>query len=115
MIAIHVLRGEKEIRRFPAGTVLFQEGAHADGMYAVLEGEVDILMHGQVRETVLPGGIFGELSLLDDRPRSATAVARTDTTIAVVNARRFEILVQQVPFFALHVMRIMADRLRRKN
>jgi CRP/FNR family transcriptional regulator, cyclic AMP receptor protein len=115
MIATNLLRGEKDIRRFPAGAALFNEGAPADGMYSVLEGEVDILMQGQVRETVQPGGIFGELSLLDEQPRSATAVARTDTTVAVVNARRFEALVQHAPYFAVHVMRIMAERLRRKN
>ena len=109
-----LLRGERDIRRFAAGQPVFLEGAAADGMYAMLEGEVEIVMNGQVRETVPPGGIFGELALLDDQPRSATAVARTDCTIAVVNARRFETLVQQTPYFALQVMRVMAERLRRK-
>ena len=111
---MNILRGEKDIRHFAGGQPVFVEGAAADGMYAVIEGEVQIIMDGQVRETVPPGGIFGELALLDDRPRSATAVARTDCTIAVVNAKRFETLVQQTPFFALQVMRVMAERLRRK-
>ena len=114
MTAMSLLRGEKDIRHYTAGQPVFAEGAAADGMYAVIEGEVEILMDGRVRETVPPGGIFGELALLDDQPRSATAVARTDCTIAVVNARRFETLVQQTPFFALQVMQVMAERLRRK-
>lgn len=114
MTAMSLLRGERDIRRFAAGQPVFLEGAAADGMYAMLEGEVEIVMNGQVRETVQPGGIFGELALLDEQPRSATAVARTDCAIAVLNARRFETLVQQTPYFALQVMRVMAERLRRK-
>jgi CRP-like cAMP-binding protein len=110
---MNLLRGEKDIRRFSAGQPVFVEGAAADGMYSVLEGEVEIVMDGKVRETVQCGGFFGELALLDDHPRSATAIARTDCAIAVVNAKRFETLVQQTPFFALQVMRVMAERLRR--
>jgi CRP-like cAMP-binding protein len=111
---MNLLRGEKDVRRFTAGQPVFVEGAAPDGMYSVLEGEVEILMNGKVRETVQAGGIFGELALLDDHPRSATAVARTDCAIAVVNAKRFQMLVQQTPYFALEVMRVMAERLRRK-
>jgi CRP/FNR family transcriptional regulator, cyclic AMP receptor protein len=115
MTAINILRGEKDIRHFSAGQTVFAEGTPADGMYAVLDGEVDIVMEGKVRETVRQGGFFGELALLDDHPRSATAVARTNSIVAVVNAKRFETLVQQTPFFALQVMQVMAERLRRKD
>jgi CRP-like cAMP-binding protein len=114
MTPVNVLRGEKDVRRFAAGEIVFPEGAAPDGMYALLEGEVDILMEGKLRETVEAGGIFGELALLDEQPRSATAVARTNCAIAVIDPRRFQSLVQQTPFFALQVMRIMAERLRRK-
>jgi CRP-like cAMP-binding protein len=114
MTAMNLLRGEKDVRHFSAGQPIFVEGDTADGMYAVLEGEVEIVMDGKLRETVQAGGFFGELALLDDHPRSATAMARTDCKIAVVHARRFESLVQQTPFFALQIMRVMAERLRRK-
>lgn len=113
MTAINVLRGEQDIRHFSTGQTVFAEGAPADGMYAVIEGEVDIVIEGKVRETVRSGGVFGELALLDNHPRSATAVARVDSVIAVVGANRFEILVQKAPFFALQVMQVMAARLRR--
>jgi len=115
MMSINILKGEKDIRRFPAGTTIFSTGAPPDGMYAVIDGSIDILVDGHVRETVAPGGLFGELALLDDQPRSATAVARVDSTVAVVDARRFETLVQRLPFFALDVMRVMAERLRRRS
>ena len=82
-------------------------------MYAVVEGEVQIVLRGQVLETVGEGGIFGELALLDYRPRSASAIAGTDCKVAVIDLKRFGVLTQQTPFFAVEVMRVMAERLRR--
>jgi CRP-like cAMP-binding protein len=114
MTAMNLLRGEKDVRHFSAGQPVFVEGAAPDGMYAVLEGEVEIFLGGELRETVQAGGFFGEMALLDDHPRSATAMARTDCKIAVVNTKRFETLVQHSPFFALQIMRLMAERLRRR-
>lgn len=66
-------------------------------------------------ETVGPGGIVGEMALIDDEPRSADALARTPATVATVSRERFGYLVRETPFFALHVMRTLAERLRRTN
>ncbi len=82
-------------------------------MYAVVEGEVQIVLRGKVLETIGEGGIFGELALLDDRPRSASAIAGTDCRVAVIDLKRFTVLTQQTPFFAVEVMGVMAERLRR--
>jgi len=71
-------------------------------MYIVREGEVDILLHDTVIETIEPGGILGELALIDNRPRAATAI----------DENRFEYMVQETPHFAIHVMEVMAERLR---
>jgi len=110
---INILKREKEVRSFRAGQSVFSEGQPGDVMYAVTEGEVKIVLHGQLLETIGEGGIFGELALLDDRPRSASAVAGTDCKVAVIDLKRFGVLVQQAPFFAVEVMRVMAERLRR--
>ena len=59
------------------------------------------------------GEIFGELALIDTQIRSASAIAKTDCQLIPVNERRFIFLTQQHPFFALHVMRILAQRLRK--
>jgi len=107
------LKREKEIRSIEAGQPVFTEGERGDAMYAVVEGEVNIILRGQVLETIGDGGIFGELALLDDRPRSASAIARTQCKVAVIDLRRFTVLVQQTPYFAVEVMRVMAARLRR--
>jgi len=113
MTTFNILKREKEIRSIEAGQPIFTEGEPGAAMYAVVEGEVNIVLHGHVLETVGEGGIFGELALVDDQPRSASAIARTRCKVAVIDLRRFSVLVQQTPFFAVEVMQVMAARLRR--
>jgi CRP/FNR family transcriptional regulator, cyclic AMP receptor protein len=97
------------------GQVLFEEGDAGDVMYAVAEGTVDIVHDGAVIETVSAGGIFGELALVDDSPRSARAVAGEGTRLVTIDKRRFMFLVQEHPTFALQVMSVLASRLRHSN
>ena len=59
--------------------------------------------------------MFGEMALIDREPRSATAIAETDCELVVIDKRRFWFLVQETPYFAEIVMRVMADRLRRNT
>lgn len=66
-------------------------------------------------ETLGEGRVFGELALIDQAERSATAVVTRDCRLAAVGQRRFTALVQQTPFFAVDIMRILADRLRRNT
>jgi len=98
-----------------AGETVFKEGEPGDEMYVVLEGEVDIIIHDSVVETVGVDSFLGELALIDERPRSATAVAKTDCKLAPINQNRFKFLVQQTPHFALHLMKRMAERLRSRT
>jgi len=100
---------------FAPGQTVFQDGDPARVMYVVKEGEVDILIGGKLVETVGPGGLLGEVALIDAHPRSGTAVARTECQLVPIDERRFTFLIQQTPQFALQVMRIMAERLRRAD
>jgi CRP-like cAMP-binding protein len=93
--------------------MIFDVGDPGDVMYGVKEGEVEIFVGDRVLETIGPGSLFGEMSLIEGSIRSASARAKTDCQIVPINERRFTFLVQQTPFFALQVMRIMAERLRR--
>ena len=100
---------------FNQGQTIFREGDPGDQLYIVAEGQIDIVTDSQLLETVRPGGILGEMALIDDKPRSATAIARTDCVLAPVSRQHFLALVERTPLFALQVMRVMAERLRRAN
>jgi CRP-like cAMP-binding protein len=81
-------------------------------MWVVLEGAVDISVRGRVVEQVGPGGIFGEMALIDHRERSADVVAASDVRAAPLDQKRFLYLIRNHPFFAIEVMKIMTERLR---
>jgi CRP-like cAMP-binding protein len=107
---------DKEATSFAAGQIVFKAGDPGETMYIITEGEVDILDgSGTALETAGPGSIFGELALIDDEPRSATVVAKTDCRLVAVDRRRFEYMVQETPFFGLAVMKVLADRLRKTS
>ena len=112
---VSLLQRSGEIEEFPAGEVIFSEGDEADRMYVISEGSVSLSINGDVVETLGTGGLFGEIAVIDREPRSATAVAETDATLVAIDKRRFWFLVQETPYFAEIVMRVMADRLRRRT
>src|ERR1043166_10096095 len=89
----HLFRNSEFFIPFKAGDTVFKEGEPGDQMYVVLEGEVDIIVHDKVVETVGVDNFLGEMALIDERPRSATAVAKTDCKLAPIAPRRFEYLV----------------------
>lgn len=115
MISVGLFRNATDFQTISAGTEIFKEGDPGDRMFAVRKGQIDILVHGKVVETVEEGGIFGEMALIDKGTRSASAVARTDSEIVPVDERRFTFLIQQTPQFALQVMKIVTERLRRAD
>lgn len=97
------------------GQVIFRDGDAADRMYAVIEGKVDIVIHGQLVETVEAGGVFGEMALIEDKPRNATATVTAAAKLVSIDRKRFLFLVQQNPYFALQLMTVMAGRLRKMD
>jgi CRP/FNR family transcriptional regulator, cyclic AMP receptor protein len=97
----------------PAGEKVFLQDEAGGAMYLVRSGLIDILMFGRVLETVGADGIFGEMSLIDDAPRSAAALAATNTEVAILDRAAFLRLVQAEPGFALYVLQVLAQRLRR--
>lgn len=100
---------------FKPGEVIFKQGDRGDAMYVVRSGEIDIEIDGKVVETLSEGAIFGEMALIDGSVRSATARAKTACEVSPIAERNFLLLVDEMPFFALFVMRALVDRLRRVN
>lgn len=115
MSGINIFKHSPDAIAIEPGYVLFDEGDEGDVMFAVVEGEVDLVRDGRIVETVGPGGILGELALIDPGPRSASARTRTAARVVRVDQRQFTFLVHEHPTFALQVMTIMAERLRRTN
>jgi CRP-like cAMP-binding protein len=105
----------KEYELYDAGEIIFREGQTGDVMYVVQSGEVEISVAGRTVEIVGAGGLLGEMALIDNEPRSATATARTACRIVPIDEDRFQFLVQQTPYFATQVMRVMAFRLRQMD
>ena len=101
--------------RVRAGGVIFREGEDADELFVIKSGYVRIQIGNRIVADLAADTIFGEMALIDDEPRSATAVAITDVELVPVSERQFLFLVSQTPHFALKVMRVLAQRLRATN
>lgn len=97
------------------GQALFSVGDPASEMYVLLEGEADIIVDGVVVEHSTPGALLGEMGIIDDSPRTATVVAKTTCKFSRISQKRFQFLVQQTPFFSIHVMKVLVARLREMN
>jgi CRP/FNR family cyclic AMP-dependent transcriptional regulator len=106
-------------RDFQPGTVLFEEGQPGDYMYVVQSGEVEI--RRQVGETqrvlavLTAGEFFGEMAILNGRPRSATAVVRTEARLLVIEGKTFEAMLRARPEIALRIIKTIAARLESAN
>jgi CRP-like cAMP-binding protein len=95
----------------PAGKALTKEGQQGYEFIIVLEGEVEVRQHGQVIAKRGAGDYFGEIALLDNRPRTATVVATTPVVIEVIERREFLGLVAENPEIGQKIMATMAQRL----
>jgi CRP/FNR family transcriptional regulator, cyclic AMP receptor protein len=101
----------KEIS-FSAGQDLTEEGSDAGRFYLILEGEVDVSVHGRHRRTLGPGDSVGEYSLLDGGPRSATVVAKTPVRTLSLASWNFKPLLAEQPSLAEAVIVELCRRLR---
>ena len=104
-----------EARSFKAGDVIFREGDEAKELFVIRSGKVRIQIGNRTVAELSADSIFGEMALIDSEPRSAAAVATTDVELVPVSEKQFLFLVSQTPYFALKVMRVLAQRLRVTN
>lgn len=103
------------LEQYAAEDRVFSIGEPGNRMYVVKSGQVNLVSYGTVLENVRPGGIFGEMSLIDGEPRSANAIAMEPTTLAPIDKTAFAYLVSRDPNFALGIMQRLAERIRRMN
>ena len=96
----------------PLNKVIMKEGDAGVFMYIVLEGRVTVSIKGKAVEHVGPGGVFGEMALVDQSPRAATATAETDCDLLAITRKDFLELVKTNPAFGVSLLKAAADRLR---
>lgn len=95
-----------------AGTVLTKEGSPGREFFAIIEGTAKVTLRDEELATLGPGSFFGEMSLLDQGPRTATVTATSDMRLYVLDARSFATLLDQHPAVARKILRGLAGRLR---
>jgi CRP/FNR family cyclic AMP-dependent transcriptional regulator len=100
---------------FAAGECIFRTGDPGKHLFIVQTGSVELRIGDRVIHIIEPGGFFGEMALVADAPRSASAWARRDCKLLPIDHARFDALLQRTPDFGLEMMRVMAERLRRMN
>jgi len=105
------------MRQFPKGRVIINEGEHSDSLYAIVAGKVKVLVSEEDGKEIIlsilgPGEFFGELSLIDNQPRSATVVTMESSTFNVISQADFMRILSTSPKIAKTILQAMAKRLR---
>jgi CRP-like cAMP-binding protein len=110
-----------QVKEYDAGAVIASQEETGDALYVLVNGRVKVVLYGDSgREIILsvfksPGDFFGEMSLLDDEPRSATLVAADPSRLLVLSRADFRAHIQRHPRTALRVLTEMSRRLRRAD
>jgi len=119
-LALAFFRSCGTVEEKPGGKPIFVENEKPGGlfaksarMYLLLEGEVGLMIRNGFFGVVKKGEIFGELAVIAGLPRTATALAKTDCRVLSLDEKQFHAALQKTPEFALMLMSIMVQRLRR--
>ncbi len=106
-------------QNYRAGDRIIQEGAKDPRIFFIVEGMINVFIGDEPEKKSLRllemGDIFGELSLLDNFPRSASAEALTDIRAVVMNKAQFEQLIQNYPVLAMKIIELMGSRMRKMD
>ena len=112
---IEIFAHNPTVIKVAAGQPLFREGEPGHTMFVLATGSAEVQVHGRTVEPLQHGSIVGEVGMVLPGPHSASVIAVSDCEFVAVDEKRFQFLVQQTPFFATQVMRVMAERLRKTD
>ena len=111
---------EKYVTSYSPGKVIFEEGDPGIEMFIIIQGEVEIRKRtsSTASKTLIvfhKGDIFGEMAIIEKKPRSASAIATQPTKVLVMNEALLESMIGTNPDFAKKIIRMLAERLRKAN
>lgn len=115
MVFFELFSNNPDIIDIKAGQPLFTEGEEGHLLFVLTTGEAEVIVNNRVVDKLQHGNIVGEMGIISPGPRSASVIATTDCQFVAIDEKRFLYLVQQAPYFATQVMRVMAERLRNTN
>ncbi len=110
-----LFRNASKTTVYPAGTTIFEEGAEGHTMYAIKRGKVAVMVGGKTVDTLADEEVFGEMALIEHATRSASVVTLEETELVEIDEPQFYIFVRQNPHFALQMMQLLSERLRRAD
>jgi CRP-like cAMP-binding protein len=108
---------EKSARQvdFPAGTTVVTQGEEGLGFHMIISGRAKVIVNGRSRDTLGPGKFFGELSIIDRGPRTATVKAETQVTTMSIASWQFLPILEKNPSIARKILLVLARRLREER
>ncbi|MDA3812145.1 MAG: cyclic nucleotide-binding domain-containing protein [Spirochaetaceae bacterium] len=110
----------KFIQNIESNNTIFREGDAGNQMYLIVEGEVEIRKKTTEKSTTTlailkKGDFFGEMAMVERKPRSATAIASTSCRLLALDQNAFMTLIEQNSDFAVRMIKVLSTRLRRTN
>jgi len=109
---IHAIAKVAQESFFPPAQIIVTQGTPGQAFYLILSGRVEILRDGVSLGAFGAGDFFGEMSLLDNAPRSATIRAIEDTSCLMLSSWDFKALLEQHPSIAIKLLEVLSRRLR---
>ena len=96
----------------PAGETVFRQGDPGVTMYVILSGRVEMVNGDRVIERLGAEEAFGMMSLIDTQPRTATARVSEDAQLAVIDGKKYQFMLHELPSFAVFLIQTLANRVR---
>jgi CRP-like cAMP-binding protein len=111
---------EKHVVSVPEGRIVFNEGDAGSQMFVIIDGEIEIVKRTSAEAsktliTLKKGDIFGEMALIDELPRSATAIAKKPGMLLVMDQELFFSMARTNADFAFKMIRVLSERIRKSN
>ena len=117
---LNLILGSAKKRRYPKGSIVFNEGDAGDFLLVIYSGKVKVVLYGEKGEEIIlamlgPGNFFGEMGLLSSRPRSATVLTMEPSEFLHLDQQSFSSLITTHPPLALKILKYLSHRLKQAN